>query len=39
MASNALRPRPVLGLGMAAIGAEEEALVLDVLRRKEPFRY
>lgn len=34
-----LRPRPTPGLGAAAIGAEEEALVLDVLRRKEPFRY
>ncbi|HLK60351.1 MAG TPA: DegT/DnrJ/EryC1/StrS family aminotransferase [Chthonomonadaceae bacterium] len=35
----ALRPRPPLGLGAALIGEEEEALVLDVLRRKEPFRY
>jgi 8-amino-3,8-dideoxy-alpha-D-manno-octulosonate transaminase len=35
----ALRPRPVSGLGFQAIGPEEEALVLDVLRRKEPFRY
>ncbi|MBP6506204.1 MAG: DegT/DnrJ/EryC1/StrS family aminotransferase [Opitutaceae bacterium] len=34
-----LRPRPTPGLGAALIGAEEEALVLDVLRRKEPFRY
>ena len=34
-----LRPRPKLGLGSAIIGREEEALVLDVLRRKEPFRY
>ncbi|MBX3751758.1 MAG: DegT/DnrJ/EryC1/StrS family aminotransferase, partial [Opitutaceae bacterium] len=34
-----LRPRPTPGLGAAVIGAEEEALVLDVLRRKEPFRY
>jgi 8-amino-3,8-dideoxy-alpha-D-manno-octulosonate transaminase len=34
-----LRPRPTPGLGAAAIGTEEEALVLDVLRRKEPFRY
>ncbi len=33
------RPRPTLGLGSAAIGAEEEALVLDVLRRGELFRY
>lgn len=36
---NSLRPRLQPGLGAAAIGAEEEALVLDVLRRKEPFRY
>jgi 8-amino-3,8-dideoxy-alpha-D-manno-octulosonate transaminase len=35
----ALRPRPLMGLGSALIGAEEEALVLDVLRRKAPFRY
>src|SRR2546421_3988336 len=35
----ALRPRPRLGLGAVLIGAEEEALVLDVLRRKELFRY
>ncbi len=34
-----LRPRPTPGLGAALIGAEEESLVLDVLRRKEPFRY
>lgn len=34
-----LRPRPAPGLGAAAIGTEEEALVLDVLRRKELFRY
>ena len=34
-----LRPRPVPGLGCQAIGPEEEALVLDVLRRKELFRY
>lgn len=34
-----LRPRPTPGLGAAVIGAEEEALVLEVLRRKEPFRY
>ncbi len=33
------RPRPQPGLGETAIGAEEEALVLDVLRRKELFRY
>jgi 8-amino-3,8-dideoxy-alpha-D-manno-octulosonate transaminase len=31
------RPRP--GLGSMAIGAEEEALVLDVLRRGDLFRY
>lgn len=37
--SDKLRPRPVPGLGANVIGAEEEALVLDVLRRKEPFRY
>lgn len=34
-----LRPRPAPGLGAAAIGPEEEALVLDVLRRQELFRY
>jgi dTDP-4-amino-4,6-dideoxygalactose transaminase len=34
-----LRPRPVPGLGCNAIGKEEEELVLDVLRRREPFRY
>jgi len=34
-----LRPRPQPGLGAAAIGPEEEALVLDVLRRRELFRY
>lgn len=34
-----LRPRPRPGLGETAIGPEEETLVLDVLRRKEPFRY
>jgi dTDP-4-amino-4,6-dideoxygalactose transaminase len=39
IAPPALRPRPRLGLGAALIGAEEEALVLDVVRRKEPFRY
>jgi dTDP-4-amino-4,6-dideoxygalactose transaminase len=39
MTAAALRPRPVPGLGACAIGAEEEALVLDVLRRREPFRY
>jgi len=36
---NTLRPRPTPGLGAAAIGVEEEALVLDVLRRQELFRY
>ncbi|QYM77531.1 aminotransferase class V-fold PLP-dependent enzyme [Horticoccus luteus] len=39
MSVNPLRPRPVQGLGAVAIGAEEERLVLDVLRRKELFRY
>lgn len=39
MTAPALRPRPVPGLGVQAIGPEEEALVLDVLRRKELFRY
>ena len=34
-----LRPRPVPGLGLAAIGVEEEALVLEVLRSKALFRY
>lgn len=34
-----LRSRPVPGLGCNAYGKEEEELVLDVLRRKEPFRY
>ncbi|MCC6414522.1 MAG: DegT/DnrJ/EryC1/StrS family aminotransferase [Opitutaceae bacterium] len=34
-----IRPRPVPGLGCNAYGQEEETLVLDVLRRKEPFRY
>jgi len=37
--SSTLRPRPIPGLGANAIGPEEEELVLDVLRRKEPFRY
>lgn len=37
--SDTLRPRPVPGLGCNAVGPEEEELVLDVLRRKEPFRY
>src|SRR5215212_10004940 len=35
----ALRPRPSLGLGAAWIGKEEEDLVLQVVRNKEPFRY
>ncbi len=39
MSAPILRPRPVLGLGATAIGVEEEELVLDVLRRKELFRY
>jgi 8-amino-3,8-dideoxy-alpha-D-manno-octulosonate transaminase len=34
-----LRPRPPLGLGAAWIGKEEEELVLQVVRNKEPFRY
>ena len=34
-----LRPRPPQGLGCAAIGAEEEALALEVLRSKSLFRY
>ena len=34
-----LRPRPRPGLGETAIGAEETALVLDVLKRQELFRY
>ncbi|MBI5381938.1 MAG: DegT/DnrJ/EryC1/StrS family aminotransferase [Opitutae bacterium] len=33
------RPRPKYGLGVDLIGAEEEALVLDVLRRRDLFRY
>lgn len=37
--SASLRPRPVPGLGCNAYGHEEEELVLDVLRRKEPYRY
>ena len=39
MTANTLRPRPVPGLGLAAIGAEEETLVLEVLRSKALFRY
>lgn len=39
MSANPLRPRPVQGLGAAAIGVEEEQLVLEVLRRKDLFRY
>ena len=34
-----LRARPQTGLGANWIGAEEEALVLDVVRRREPNRY
>jgi 8-amino-3,8-dideoxy-alpha-D-manno-octulosonate transaminase len=34
-----LRPRPLLGLGSALIGKEEEELVLQVVRNQEPFRY
>jgi 8-amino-3,8-dideoxy-alpha-D-manno-octulosonate transaminase len=34
-----LRPRPPMGLGAQLIGAEEESLILDVVRRQEPFRY
>jgi len=34
-----VRPRPQLGLGWTLIDQEEEKLVLDVIRRKEPFRY
>jgi len=34
-----LRDLPLLGLGAAWIGAEEEELVLDVLRRRELSRY
>ena len=34
-----LRPRPIPGLGLAAIGAEEESLVLEALRSKALFRY
>ncbi|MEZ5414040.1 MAG: DegT/DnrJ/EryC1/StrS family aminotransferase [Opitutaceae bacterium] len=37
--SATLRPRPIPGLGCNAFGKEEEELVLDVVRRKEPFRY
>lgn len=33
------RTLPPPRLGVALIGKEEEALVLDVIRRKEPFRY
>lgn len=36
---SAMRPYPEPGMGNALIGAEEEALVLDVLRRKTLFRY
>ncbi|MGC4071535.1 MAG: DegT/DnrJ/EryC1/StrS family aminotransferase [Nibricoccus sp.] len=34
-----LRSRPLPGLGAAAIGDEEQSLVLDVLKNKELFRY
>lgn len=34
-----LPPRPPMGLGKALIGAEEEALVLEVLRSQRLFRY
>ena len=34
-----LRPRPALGMGAALIGAEEEELVMQVLRSKDLFRY
>ncbi|ATC64601.1 DegT/DnrJ/EryC1/StrS aminotransferase [Nibricoccus aquaticus] len=37
--SQSLRARPKPGLGAAAVGVEEETLVLDVLRRQELFRY
>jgi dTDP-4-amino-4,6-dideoxygalactose transaminase len=39
MTAFTLRTRPVPGLGLAAIGSEEEALVLEVLRSKALFRY
>lgn len=35
----AIRTLPPPRLGVALIGKEEESLVLDVIRRKEPFRY
>ena len=35
----ATRPLPSTGLGSEWIGKEEEKLVLEVLRRREPFRY
>lgn len=34
-----LRPRPPLGLGAALIGREEEKLLMQVVRRRELFRY
>jgi 8-amino-3,8-dideoxy-alpha-D-manno-octulosonate transaminase len=37
--NSVLRARPFPGLGLAAIGPEEEALVLEVLRSKALFRY
>lgn len=33
------RPRPPVGLGHQLIGKEEEELVLQVVRSKQPFRY
>ncbi|HZZ44928.1 MAG TPA: DegT/DnrJ/EryC1/StrS family aminotransferase [Tepidisphaeraceae bacterium] len=35
----ALRPRPAVGLGYQMIGQEEEDLVLQVVRSRQPFRY
>jgi dTDP-4-amino-4,6-dideoxygalactose transaminase len=34
-----IRPRPQMGLGYQMIGKEEEELVLQVVRSKQPFRY
>lgn len=34
-----LRPRPKIGLGECLIGAEEEKLLLEVIRSKKLFRY
>jgi 8-amino-3,8-dideoxy-alpha-D-manno-octulosonate transaminase len=39
MSNASLPPRPLPGLGIAALGPEEEALVIEVLRRKAPNRY